>query len=99
MEAMMATLIKPDGTQTEVTPKNGKTFDWKTELYPMLECDMLQPRVFSRKVVFIFDEDAYMKHERPAENPVATQRMAIYEPVYQPLLGPVLICTTQEAGY
>lgn len=53
----MAKLIKPDGTTTEITPKNGKNFKLD-ELYAAIGCETVQIcQARSRGEILIFDEE------------------------------------------
>jgi len=53
----MATLIKPNGSTTEVKPQNDRNFTLK-ELYAMLDCSMVQISEAEEKgKILIFDEE------------------------------------------
>jgi hypothetical protein len=55
----MATLIKPDGTQTEVKPKNGKTFTLK-ELQTLVGGYVARSYLGCGKAAYL-DEDAFLR--------------------------------------
>lgn len=74
----MATLLKLDGSQTEVYPadkENGFTLE---ELYGMLECDMIEIAcTFSDGKMLIVDEEGLLK-PNPVVNPTASMLVGDY---------------------
>lgn len=64
----MATLIKPDGTKTEVRPKNGKDFTI-AELYTLIECTTVEVLYMAEGKSMWIDEEG--KFKNPLHNLVA----------------------------
>jgi len=70
----MAKLIAPDGTVTNVSPKNGKNFDYE-EIKALIGCDMIQIcEASTKKHMLIFDEEFLCKND-PKPNTEATRMM------------------------
>ena len=72
----MATLLKTDGTSTEIEPANGKKFTCK-ELYKLLNCDTVEVidlmyGTGPKDDILIGDEEGRLIDE-PIENPLATK--------------------------
>lgn len=96
----MAELITVNGTVTQVTPEDGKVFTLK-EWHRYLGHDTTVEHVPLPKEgkIMMCDEDA--RYTQLPVNKVATDRMkANYGTQHVVhILGDVLICTLQEAGY
>lgn len=56
----MATLIKPDGTETEVQPKNSQDFQLQ-ELYELIECSTVEMIYLADGRTMWMDEESKLK--------------------------------------
>ncbi len=57
----MAKLYKIDGTVVDVEPKDKKNGFQLQELYALIECDIIQPVLFTPDKWFICDEEGWLK--------------------------------------
>ena len=59
---MIAILIKPDGTETKIAPKNGKDFQLE-ELYKLIGCELIEVvyHIKGKGLIMIVDEEGKLK--------------------------------------
>lgn len=92
----MATLIKPDGAESEVNPRSGREFQLD-ELYALIDCDTVQAVSLADGRTMWCDEEAKLKTPWPPTNPKATQLLAEAGGIPGDIvLGNVLICSATE---
>jgi hypothetical protein len=94
----MARLIKADGTNTELKPKDIKTgFRFEGELYPILATDIIQHVTLANGCVMLMDEEAQLRTTRKPFNQKATAllHLAGGRPTDQ-ILGAVVVCEPGE---
>jgi len=91
----MARLIAVDGTETEVSPENGKSFDYK-ELQRHVGGYAEAKKSADGWV--LWDEEAHFKklEHNPKGSSEARRRGAIS--MLTVIFGPVLICSDEEMG-
>jgi len=92
----LATLIKPDGTESVVLPQNSTDFRLD-ERYSLIGCEMVQMVYLADGRTMWLDEEAKLKPERPLPNLKATRLLA--EAGGMPgdiVLGNVLVCVDGE---
>lgn len=93
----MAKLIKPDGIEQLVEPRNGKEFQLD-ELYALIECDTVQLVHLADGSAMFCDEEAKLKKVWPAVNEKATRLLAAAGGLPgDVVLGNVLVCTLDDA--
>lgn len=68
----MNVLIHEDGTEEDLLPADGKSFELK-ELYAALDCSIVQC-LWGKDVCFVMDEELLMK-DRPMPNRKATFKL------------------------
>jgi Domain of unknown function (DUF3846) len=94
----MATLIKVDGTEAELRPRNGRDFRLQ-ELYAALGCTTVEPIYLDDGRVMLTDEDGLLMGR-----PVNRQATEIVGPKVDmitaagAIVGDVLICSRGELG-
>jgi hypothetical protein len=71
----MATLIKTDGTEQEVQPKDGKGFLLE-EMYALIGCDTVQAVYLADERTMWLDEESKLKSPWPPVNEKATKLLA-----------------------
>jgi hypothetical protein len=89
----MAELLRADGTRETVTPKNGKTFEFKGEAYVMLDTDIIQIVPTNDGRIMLIDEEGKLRDHMQV-NVAAT---ALYRYGHaDPIVGNALVCNTNE---
>lgn len=97
----MAILIKTDGTEEEVKPKNGKDFKLK-EIYKLVGngCDMIQAIYLADYRTMFMDEESKIRPVQGASqtlNEKATKLLLAAGGIpWDVVLGNVLICSKEE---
>ena len=92
----MATLIKPDGTEITITPKNSSDFKLE-ELYQLIECDMVQMIRLADGRTMWMDEESKLRTLPPEPNHKATQLLLRAGGIpWDVVLGNVLLCSDKE---
>lgn len=93
----MATLIKPDGSETEVQPKNSQDFQLQ-ELYDLIECSHVQMIWLADGIRTMWmDEESKLGSKPPALNPKATKLLREAGGIpWDEVWGNVLICGEGE---
>lgn len=89
----MATLIKVDGTSTEVQPKNGKFFSLK-EMQGYVDGYIECLPFGSSQLMVINEEGKFTKKQNIKASMLAIRKRAIYPWDY--IAGDVLICNNEE---
>lgn len=93
----MAKLYKCDGTVKDVEPKNKKEGFGLQELYDLIECEMIQPVVYTKGKVFICDEEFRLKDDWEKKRNKTVNDLIINETGDNwDLCGNVIICDTKE---
>lgn len=92
----MATLLKADGSSTEVSPKNGKDFSLE-ELYSLIGCELVELVQLPKGRTMWLDEEGKLKHPPKPRNSEATVllHMAGGSPMDY-IAGDALICEGWE---
>ena len=85
----MATQIKPDGTETEVRPKNGSDFSLD-ELYLLTGCDCIDVVTTASRRLMIVDDNGLAKNL--PYNEKATRLYGRGDTI----VGTVLLCNLSE---
>lgn len=83
-------LIEPNGTTTEIAPKNGTDFQLE-ELYSLLNCECIDyqySRRCHRENIVIFDDECNIK-PNPQYNPLASDMSGFV------LSGNVICCPSE----
>lgn len=86
---IMATLIKTDGTVSEVVPANGKSFKLN-ELYGLLSCELVQVVELPGRKIMICDEEGWYN------NGGIVNRTACLLARGHTIVGDVLVCQSKE---
>jgi hypothetical protein len=94
----MGKLLKSDGSEQELQPRNGKKFVFQNELYRILKTDMIQVIQLADRSLMLVDEDAKVRPgERKPLNQKATALLMLAGGIPGDMvLGDVVICARKE---
>src|SRR5262249_27740327 len=96
----MATLIRTDGTESEIRPENGKNFELD-EMYRLIgnRCDIVEAIVLGDGTTMWIDEEGKLRWPTPAINRKATRLLVRAGGIRGDfVVGNVLIATPAETG-
>lgn len=96
-KVLKALLIKPDGSETQVAPDNGKTFELE-QLYSILECEMVELVVLADGRHMVLDEDG----KRTPKQGNAKATVLLHQAGGMPhdvVVGNVLICKSKNGNW
>jgi hypothetical protein len=68
----MGLLIKSDGTVEAISPKNGSTYAFENELYPLLGTDTIEVITLNDGSLMLLDENAKLRFATMGANTKAT---------------------------
>lgn len=89
---MSAKLLKIDGTATDITPANGKSFTLQ-ECYKAIGCEMIQVVRLKKNQILIVDEEGLLKGN-PIVNTEAT-RLAREAGTAEGIVGNAIMCPSK----
>lgn len=92
----MGTLIRPDGSETTVTPHCENCGFTLAEVYGLIECNFVEMQRLADGRMMLMDEDAKITQPRPAENLRATELLFGTKDYPDVVLGNVLVVTEKE---
>ena len=87
-----AQLLRTVGTRENITPKNGKTFEFIGEAYDLIGARMIQICETHDGRLLLVDEEGKLAGKRV--NAAATA-LYIYG-AYDPIVGDVIVCGTHQ---
>ena len=87
-----AQLLRTDGTRENITPKNGKTFEFIGEAYDLIGARIIQIRETHDGRLLLMDEEGKLTDKRVN---VAATALYAYG-AYDPIVGNVIVCDTHQ---
>ena len=87
-----AQLLRTDGTWENITPKNGKTFEFVGEAYDLIGARMIQICPTHDGRLLLIDEEGKLTDKRV--NVAATALYA--HGAYDPIVGDAIVCDTHQ---
>lgn len=97
----MATLVKADGTRSEITPKDGTSFKFEGELYPIIApvSKMIEVITLQHGFVMLMDEEG-KRQPGAVRNELGTALlMGVGGQPGDFIVGDIIIATRREAGF
>ena len=87
-----AQLLRTDGSRDDISPKNGKKFEFVGEAYDLIDATMIQVCETHDGRLLLVDEEGKMSGKRV--NDAAT---ALYiHGAYDPIVGNAIVCGTRQ---